>query len=69
MKRLSIYAIIIAVLCILSACSPNCKAEGCEDEIYQDDYCQYHYVVNTAKNEIDKLGKDIFNGINNILEE
>jgi len=68
MKKLLLCTVLSAAF-LLTACSSNCKAEGCEDEIYQDDYCQYHYVVNTAKDEIDKLGKDIFNGINNILEE
>lgn len=51
---------------VLSACGApkTCKADGCSDEkIYKDGYCQYHYTINVAKEEIDEAGKNAFDSI------
>ncbi len=57
-KKLIVVVILLSAM--LSACSfaLNCKANGCDSEIYQDGYCKYHYFL---KNGEDTL-KNIFNG-------
>ena len=58
-KQISLAISLLVLLC-LTACAPkDCMAEGCSDEIYKEDYCKYHY----TKTELDKAGKELFDGI------
>lgn len=55
-------AVTLLLAVMLSACSfpqllQTCKASGCDEEIYRDGYCRYHYYL---KNGEDTL-KDIMN--------
>ena len=46
------------LLLSLSACgSKHCKAQGCDDEVYKDGYCQYHFTLHA----VDSAAKDVFN--------
>ena len=62
-KSLAILLSAITILSLASCASKTCKVEGCEDEVYEDGYCKYHYTINHAKEELDNLGKEIFNKI------
>ena len=60
-KKVQFVLALIMVMTLLSACGEpaNCKAEGCDDEIYMDGYCQYHYTMQ----QLDGLGKELFDGL------
>lgn len=48
----------LGIVLQLTACSLNtCKESGCDDEIYEDGYCKYHYYLNAGEDIL----KDIFN--------
>lgn len=58
--RKKLVAVAILLSAMLSACSftSNCKYSDCDEEVYRDGYCRYHYYL---KNGEDTL-KDIING-------
>ena len=56
-RVLGVFVALITVLQLM-ACSPNaCKESGCDDEVYEDGYCKYHYYL--------KAGSDIIKDIVN----
>lgn len=59
MKRKMI-AVVLLLSAMLSACSftPNCKANDCDEEVYRDGYCKYHYYLKNGEETL----KDIING-------
>ena len=64
MKKFLFVLTMVMVIMAASACGiVSCKADGCSDEVYKDGYCKYHYTVSTAKNEIDNLGKGLFDSL------
>lgn len=58
-RKLIVVTLLLSIM--LSACSfqQTCKVSDCDDEIYQDGYCKYHYYL---KNGEDTL-KDIINAL------
>ena len=64
MKKQLFILILAVTMIILSACAEsNCKVDGCNDEIYEDGYCKYHYTLNVTKEVIDETAKNAFNRI------
>lgn len=70
MKRL--FALISAAIMVMSlvACGGITHCKECDDEIYKDGYCQYHYTVykakdaiDSAKDAVDSAAKGIFDKI------
>ena len=59
--RRKVLCVFVALLTVLqlTACSltNTCKESGCDDEIYEDGYCKYHYYLNTGSDIL----KDIIN--------
>lgn len=54
----------------LTACAGITHCKDCNDEIYKDGYCQYHYTVHqtkdaidSAKDAVDSAAKGIFDKI------
>lgn len=45
-KRIA--ALFLAILAAMSlvACGGKCKASGCDEEVYEDGYCEIHYLAN-----------------------
>ena len=37
--------------------SDTCKESGCDDEVYEDGYCKYHYYINAGSDIL----RDIIN--------
>ena len=62
-KKMTLAISLLALLCLTSCAPADCIAEGCNDEIYKENYCKYHYTLEVAKTEIDKAGKELFDGI------
>ena len=56
-KKLLVCVIFMMLLVSLTACGQKtCKVSGCDDAIYQDEYCKYHFTVHNA----DQVAKGIF---------
>ncbi len=57
-RALSLFVALIAVLQFM-ACSliNTCRESGCDDEIYEEGYCKYHYYINAGSDFL----KDILN--------
>ena len=57
-RALSLFVALIAVLQLM-ACSliNTCRESGCDDEIYEEGYCKYHYYINAGSDIL----KDIIN--------
>ncbi len=49
----------LGIVLLLTACSitNTCKESGCDDEIYEEGYCKYHYYLNAGNEFL----KDIIN--------
>ena len=62
MKKLTATLGLMTLLFSLTACSgiTNCKADGCDRDIYEDGYCQYHFTVGTVKAGVDEVGQGLF---------
>lgn len=56
-RALSLFVAFIAVLQLTACSSDTCKESGCDDEIYKDGYCKYHYYLNAGSDVL----KDIVN--------
>ena len=58
-EKEGIYRILaLGMVLQLTACSFNtCKESGCDDEIYEDGYCKYHYYIHAGEDIL----KDIIN--------
>ena len=56
-RALSLFVALIVVLQLTACNSDTCKESGCDDEIYKDGYCKYHYYL--------KAGSDILKDIIN----
>lgn len=57
-KRVFTALLALGMVLQLTACSFNtCKESGCDDEIYEDGYCKYHYYIHAGEDIL----KDIIN--------
>lgn len=63
MKKLLILIVILIMSTSLSACSGITHCKECDDEVYKDGYCQYHYTINAAKDAVDDAAKGVFDSI------
>lgn len=63
-KKLGLLVLAMSLLLTLGACGVVvCKESGCNDEVYQDGYCKYHYTINA----VDSAAKDVFDGFNGLF--
>ena len=51
-----VLAMILALAC--TACANKCKE--CDNEVYKDGYCEYHYALKVAGDAVDGLVDSIF---------
>ncbi len=56
-KLLSVFAVFVMTLQLIACNSDTCRASDCDDEIYKDGYCRYHYYLNAGTDIL----KDIIN--------
>ncbi|MGN0507249.1 MAG: hypothetical protein ACI4FZ_11865 [Lachnospiraceae bacterium] len=59
-KKISLLLLGAILACCLAGCAGLTHCKECDDEVYKDGYCKYHYEINAAKEKIDDLGKDVF---------
>lgn len=62
MKKLAILLLGALILCSITACSGVTHCKDCDDKVYQDGYCKYHYAIHyvddTAKSAFDTIFGD-----------
>ena len=64
MKKIAVVLTTLAMAACLTACgSAHCKESGCENEVYQDGYCEYHYALEVAKDTVSSAANDVLNSI------
>lgn len=56
-KVLCLFMALMAVLQLTACGSNTCKESGCDDEVYEEGYCKYHYYLKTGSDTL----KDIIN--------
>ncbi len=56
MRKIALFLAVALMACSLTACKKTCKASGCDKDVYQDGYCELHYL----EHELNGLG-DILN--------
>jgi len=59
-KKLALLMAVLTVAFSLVACSGITHCKQCDDKVYEDGLCKYHYEVNSVKEKVDSVGKDIF---------
>lgn len=60
MKRKLAFVLAVATLaCSIVGCAGLTHCKECDDEIYKEGYCEYHYDLKNAKDKIDEIGKDL----------
>ncbi len=64
MKKIAVVLTTLAMAACLTACgSAHCKESGCENEVYQDGYCEYHYAIHAAEEIVGNAAGDIMNSL------
>ena len=56
-RILSLFIALITVSQFTACGLFSCKESGCDDEVYEDGYCKYHYYINAGRDIL----KDIIN--------
>lgn len=63
MKKTFILLAVFAMTYVLTACAGVSHCKECDDEVYQDGYCEYHYAVQAAKEAVDDTAKELFDRV------
>ena len=59
MKKAALILLMCVFILTASACGEKCTVPGCNDKVYQDGYCEYHYsMICKAENCEDEVYKD-----------
>ncbi len=51
-KSIKLVTVALLVVLALVGCGANCKEPGCNDEVYKDGYCKYHYALNKGEDTL-----------------
>lgn len=63
MKKGMVFLTAALLACILASCARIAHCKECDDAVYRDGYCQYHYTLHSAKETVDSAAKGIYNSI------
>lgn len=61
MKKLMVLMLSLAAVASLAACSSHCKE--CDNEVYKDGYCEYHYALNVAQDVVGDAANDLMDSL------
>ena len=56
MKKMMTLIAILTLAASLTACGSKCKS--CDEPVYKDGYCEYHYALNVAQDVVDDAAQD-----------
>ena len=62
MRKIGLIGVILALGVGLTACGPKTCVE-CDDEVYKDGLCEYHYEMEQIRKELDDTAKDFYDMI------
>ena len=56
-KKIAAVVLLATMAFSLSACSfsNTCKASGCDEEVYKNGYCEYHYILDVGGDLLESL--------------
>lgn len=63
MKKMTMILAAAMMLCVLTSCAGVTHCKECDDEVYQDGYCKYHYALRVAKDTVDDAAKDLYDSV------
>ena len=52
---------ILTLAASLTACGSKCKS--CDEPVYKDGYCEYHYALNVAQDVVDDAAQDALDAL------
>ena len=61
MKKMLALIAALALAVSLTACGGHCKS--CDQPVYKDGYCEYHYALNTAGDLVGDAAQDALNAL------
>ena len=61
MKKMMTLIAVLALAATVVACGSKCKS--CDEPVYKDGYCEYHYALNTAQDIVDGAAQDALDAL------
>ena len=61
MKKMMALIAALALAASLTACGGHCKS--CDQPVYKDGYCEYHYAIHAAEEIVGNAAGDIMNSL------
>lgn len=61
MKKMMALIAALALAVSLTACGGHCKS--CDQPVYKDGYCEYHYALNVAQDVVGDAANDLMDSI------
>lgn len=56
MKKMMALIAALVLTAGMTACGSHCKS--CDQKVYRDGYCEYHYALNTARDLVGDAARD-----------
>lgn len=63
MKKIIFCLAASLMVCMLASCAGITHCKECDKEVYQDGYCEYHYILNTAKDTVDDAAHELYDSV------
>lgn len=63
MKKAAVFLVMLLMAGSLGACGEPSHCKECDDEVYKDGYCQYHYALNVLKEAVDDTAKEVYDSL------
>lgn len=63
-RKISLLLLAVTLVAGMAGCAGSKHCKECDDEVYEEGYCKYHYEINVVKNKVDELGKEIYDIFN-----
>ena len=61
MKKMMALIAALTLAASLTACGGHCKS--CDQKVYKDGYCEYHYALNVAQDVVDDAAQDALDAL------
>lgn len=63
MKRFVVILGMAVMACMLVSCAGITHCKECDNEVYQDGYCEYHYALEVAKDTVSDAAQGLYESV------
>ena len=63
MKKLSLVLAAAVMACMLVSCAGVTHCKECDNEVYKDGYCEYHYALKVAKDTVSDAAQGLLDSV------